>query len=478
MSYVLVISTDSRAMNSSQFTKIVPRSVDPRSDSGKVCWIFAAEGNRPPRLARVGIVAKPYGEVVATDERRIRVEHVRVLRDPLSLTELSGAMETLHFNRLQRAIEDGEQTLTPTAARDVRRALVTLRPQLRQLIEWLEQIGAPDRTITGQAGIHWAQERDAISLALRLGGFPTTPLQQWLPPADLNDPFISGLVLDNEAYHESKPEALGQQGQLREVAAQEREGEESEADHEDSLADMLDQEIEPNLIDADARIFPGWRSVSRTDRRADVQEFTDDQGRMIEIANVNAGPVETRAGVDLLYFHKSTKSLVGVQYKRLTEKQVWVDDRLLSQITKMKAVSQALKAVPTTPGHWRIGQDWMYLKLAQTRSLNPDSAELIKGLYLPISYLELLLGDQGIRGPKNGRSLGYKNVDRYLSNTLFIDLMKEGWIGSPPTSPRNFMALAEEAVSSGRSAVLAVDHSQETPRERQSRSRGRGAGTS
>jgi hypothetical protein len=312
-----------------------------------------------------------------------------------------------------------------------------------------------------------------MELGLRIGGFPTSALREWVPPADTDEPFSVGLVPGQDG---DQTPMLGEFGDEYPVAAVEEADQDSLSDR-DSLASLFNHEMEASLIDADARILPGWRPVRREDMRTDIHEFTDDRGRMIEILNVNASPVEARVGVDLLYFHKRTKSLVGVQYKRLIKEHVTVDERLRDQIERMKAISKDLHVPPSSPEHWRVGHDWMYLKLARTRAMDPDSSDLIKGLYLPLSYLELLLVDDPVLGPRGACRLGYDTIDRYITSTLFIDLIKEGWIGSPPTSPKRLMALAQESLLARRSVVVAMDHSQETPRQRQSRSRSRRSST-
>ncbi|MFI0445120.1 hypothetical protein [Actinomadura sp. 6N118] len=465
MAYVLVLDSDARSAYSLRFTKTVPRSIDPKSGAGRLCWIFLRDGGRAPKLAILGYIAKPHGEAVATDDRRILVEHARRLGEPVSLGELGAVMPTLHFNRLDRAVEEGVQVLPSEATNALHQAVVTLRPGLRQRLEWLSQLGSSGRVVSGAAGLHWAQERDAIDLALRMGGFPTTSLREWTQPADSNAPFSTGLVLGDDDRIADPGDPAEDRSRVPPAATDEP--------SEDSLADLATRELEASLIDADSRVIPGWQPIRRQDMRVDIREFADDRGRRIETLNVNAGPVETRIGVDLLYFHKSTSSLVGVQYKPLLDPHIYVDDRLRSQITRMKASTKALHAEPTSPEQWRVGHDWMYLKLARAQAMDPDAPSLLNGLYLPLSYLELLLNDEKVIGPKGGRRLGYDTVDRYLASTLFIDLVKEGWIGSPPCRPANLMDLARQTLADNRSAIIAMDHSDEPPRARQTRSRSR-----
>lgn len=75
------------------------------------------------------------------------------------------------------------------------------------------------------------------------------------------------------------------------------------------------------MIEHDARpldlttLFDEWGD--RGEYRCDIHVLQDPEGRRLEIANVDATPVEGRLGTDLIYYHEATRSFILVQYKRL-----------------------------------------------------------------------------------------------------------------------------------------------------------------
>jgi len=62
--------------------------------------------------------------------------------------------------------------------------------------------------------------------------------------------------------------------------------------------------------------------------------------------------------------------------------------------------------------------------------LDLTSTDMIKGMYVPLEYWDALLKSSNIIGEKGGRRITYENVERYFNNTLFIQLVQSGWVGS------------------------------------------------
>jgi hypothetical protein len=59
-------------------------------------------------------------------------------------------------------------------------------------------------------------------------------------------------------------------------------------------------------------------------------------------------------------------------------------------------------------------------------------------------------------GDKGGKRIGYNDVDgRYLNNTQFIDLFKNGWIGSSNLSSQTITKIIQEILENKRSLILA-----------------------
>jgi hypothetical protein len=62
--------------------------------------------------------------------------------------------------------------------------------------------------------------------------------------------------------------------------------------------------------------------------------------------------------------------------------------------------------------------------------LDLTSTDMIKGMYVPLEYWDALLKSPNIVGENGGRRITFDNVERYFNNTLFIQLVQSGWVGS------------------------------------------------
>src|SRR5581483_9407666 len=135
-------------------------------------------------------------------------------------------------------------------------------------------------------------------------------------------------------------------------------------------------------------------------------------------------PVEKRLGTDLVYYHEPTHSFMLVQYKRVDpiKQSFTVDQRLRDQLDRLEQVAE-LSAGPTSPDDWRLGADSCFLKLAWWPEHREAIDALADGMYLPLSYVRLLLQDDCTRGRGESRILGRTTVPRYLVNSQFNELV-------------------------------------------------------
>jgi hypothetical protein len=316
---------------------------------------------------------------------------------------------------------------------------------------WLAAIDQPGQFGTSNADHLWQLERDAANVALHIADMSPTPLRAWQRPRDRNLPFFAGLV-------EPPPEVHAGSGGV------------VERDRSPSpLLDLVPDANEQSMIDHDLRTFAGWQNITK--RHFHVQSFYDG-ARQVDITNVNNGQVETRVGVDLIYYHVNTSSLVLIQYKKLIDGHVLVNERLKSQLNRMRRLIE-LNLQPCEPDQWRIGPDFSFLKLAQDRAPDRTAFGMIPGMYLPLSYIDILLKDDMTLGPRGGRRLGYDTVGRYLSNKQFIELTAHGLVGTIGVSPDQVKNIVHELLNDNDSLVIAADHSNESTVERQRRLRSR-----
>jgi hypothetical protein len=130
-----------------------------------------------------------------------------------------------------------------------------------------------------------------------------------------------------------------------------------------------------------------------------------------------------------------------------------------------------LNGKPNEPDQWRIGPDFAFVKLAKQPAPDRAAFNVIPGLYLPLSYVRILLGHDSTLGERGGRRLGYGSVGRYLSNKQFIDLTAHGLVGTVGITIDQLRNIVSGLMAGSSSVVVATDHSDESTAERQKRLR-------
>ena len=404
-------------------------------------------GQRGLRLEWMGVVAKA-GTVGAVDAS-ITVDPLRECHKPVPFDGFEGGEGLLdvlpsavreNFNRA--VIPGGVGGCDQETWKVVEAALRQERPDLIELLDWLLAQAVPPRLDPNDpADCSWLEQQDALRNIVRIADFPPSALAAWRRPAAPDDPYLAGLI---------------------------------------------PQPVEHSLIDDDVRIagqpfgmFAEWQGSDRT--RCDIHVLEDAQGRRLEIANVNATSVEKRLGTDMIYYHEPTHSFVLVQYKRLDPKtrDLLVTRQLKDQLDRLELVAK-MSSRPTSPSDWRMGDDACFLKLANwpTDTTTQPIDGLVPGLYLPLSYIRLLLADdctRGVRKGYNARYLGYRQVERHLMGNQFVELVKHGLAGTVGTSVEQLRAVVEGRLEAGHSVMTAAERSDESVKEREKRHNKRGA---
>ncbi|MUL40946.1 hypothetical protein FZ103_07055 [Streptomonospora sp. PA3] len=394
---------------------------------GQVALVFVRgedQGQAEHVLTHMGIVQRPSGTKVASVGRRVKVEYLRGT-GALGATAEGLALGYAAREDLRSALRYPAHPLQEDSGGAVLGALRQQHPYFARLIEWLSGILNSARLDNARpADRLWRQERDALHVALRISGFPAEAVDAWQRPAE-GEPYLAGLIPDP---------------------------------------------TEQSLIEHDVRasVPDGWARDSAN--RTDITVATDGQ-RRLEVTNINATPVEARLGADLLYYHENTRSFTLVQYKKLNrDKFVRVDDRLLSQVDRLADVAGRSRQA-ATPEEWRLGTDSCFVKLAHWPDGGAAEQRLAPGMYLPVSYLPLLLEDPRLLGEGGGRRLGYDTVPRYLTNSQFIDLVKDGLVGTVGTTAENLRDLVQRRAQQGFGVVVAAERGVETAEQRQERNR-------
>jgi hypothetical protein len=200
----------------------------------------------------------------------------------------------------------------------------------------------------------------------------------------------------------------------------------------------------------------------------DVVEFVDpdDSNRKMTIAYADKEPLERVTGTDLIYFRHENPGYVLVQYKRMKRRTgegdplEWLyrpDSQLTEEIRRMRQIS--LSGSSRGVDQWRLSQEPFYVKLCEDDMERPEGGKLTKGMYFPLGLFEEILDSPKILGPRGGKGIGWHNAQRWLSNTGFVELLRDGWIGSVGDVTVQVTALVQNALEGDRGVILARDDS-------------------
>lgn len=366
-------------------------------EADTVSWLGRAVGGRP----------------ITTVERIVTVSEI-VEIEPIPLERIRQTLPARHMT-----VVDREGILPPKGGQAVVQAIRELAPHLEATLVRLSS-DRRRRLPPGRRGQLLSQERDAVGIALELAGVGRTPLASWTEGA-VNAPFLRGIGLST-------------------VGVPFLQGLDATA-HEDSL------------IDYDAGRFSSW--IDLPEAEVAWRIFTDGRNRVF-VMNANRTAVERTLGVDLVYYNEARRSFVLVQYKKMVRGRTsdgrpwyWPDRHLRSELSRMQRIDQFCEVHPADD--FRLMKTPCWVKLCESGMHIKNSADLISGMYLAREHFaSLLLPEAGRRRTR----LGYENVSHHVTNSLFIDLVKGGWIGSSGTGTDEVARLIRESLAAGRAVVV------------------------
>ncbi|MQS09379.1 hypothetical protein [Streptomyces alkaliphilus] len=318
------------------FTKTVAAASLPRDKTPRITLLItrsSAENDQCP-LLWLGVVRRPSGEKVAAVDSRITVELVRECPVPVLMREFLDEVPHNACNALMRALSGEVTVFGDEESVALLEALARRHDLLRRTLDFLGEATVPDpfdsRRVEDRS---WQEQYDMTRLGLAIANIPLARLAVWRRPSDPNAPYLAGLI----------PEPF-EQG-------------------------ILDHDTRHLDVGVDVFTEAGWPSgnyATGASFRCDIQIFEHLESR-IEVANINATPVETRLGADLIYYHEATQSFVLVQAKRLPSavgsRWMHVDKQLLGQLDRLDQVA-ALSRAPRAPHEWRLGSDPCFVNLA------------------------------------------------------------------------------------------------------------------
>ena len=224
----------------------------------------------------------------------------------------------------------------------------------------------------------------------------------------------------------------------------------------DGLTDV--RVIEDQVITRDISAFDGATETRHT-VLGKVFQLAD---RKLEVFNVNRHKIEESLGVDLLYFSETFNAWTMVQYKLMEQSPQGPSyrpdaafDRELRRMQQFRTSNPDVGHVDHGGVNYRLCGDGFYFKLCTRVQLAVLSGSLLPGMYLPRQFIEAMFADGLLLGPKGGRVVTFENTTRHITNTLFTDLVRDGWIGTSGVSSSRIAEIVREALSVNQSVVIA-----------------------
>ncbi|MBD1917964.1 MULTISPECIES: hypothetical protein [Cyanophyceae] len=366
------------------------------------------------------------GGAAATARRRVLFSNFIFFNPPIKFTTLNEGVLTNFAENVVKPSDGVAKKLEPELWEALIEAIKKLQPSLVASFCELDNLRNILNSSIQDSGLQVvAQEKDSIGLALDIFGLDREEiLFAWSPVSTNNEvaPYLKGL--QNTFI------------------------------------------LEDPMNSRDARFFSNWQEISND--MVGSATFTK-EGQNLTISNFNRHKVEQNTGVDLVYYHHRFDAYIMVQYKRMkveTSKRFnrivyrpLLDESYKKEIEKMKELQKSFCSSDNEKVsnyfQYRLHGNPFYFKLCLPFRLELASTDLIKGMYFPLDYWEVLIGSDKVRGENGAVRIVYQESDRHINNTLFIELVQHGWIGSRLNDTAMITEIIKQSLERKRSVTLA-----------------------
>jgi len=362
------------------------------------------------------------GHSAGTGLVRLNLDLLEPLARPIPFEEMLEHAPARIHGHMRRILVSGGK-LPPKTLGAVVDTLLELLPDLEPRIaqfsgrrsEIVSRMSETER-------VNFAIQKETLATALQISGIRSEQLTSWSPPAGQLLSFLDGLP----------------QTQVREDAA----------------------------VISDFASIPGFEAIKNLPFAARVFQNDSNPSIRLTVLMANRLPLEQQTGADLIYFNETYQSFVLVQYKCMDPGAKgpefrWAEgDQLEVEIERMENLLIQIRASQEDPSpiSYRLHSNPFFLKLCRRIVFNPDDKGLFPGLYLPLDLWQSLAKDPVTMGPRGGRIISYENVGRKLTNTEFLQLVSNAWVGTTVPQSTFLKQVIDEVISSGRTVTLAVKH--------------------
>lgn len=391
--------------------------------SGHYSDVVYSRENYPPKgLAFISVDEESLTHVaaykksgrVATKLDRISIYKPITIDPSISLSEIENSLSNNIKHHFRKQTGNGISTISPRVSESIISYIQRTQPVLAQQITQLQrEISGTPTNYHGHSAEIVAHEKDAVSFSLRVAGFSEGNLPSWNQEGE-KAPFLTG------------------------------------------YGDVVIRE-DP-MVAHDAQVFGDWTKIRQYVIGAAQFERS---GHKLTIMNVNRHKIEETLGVDLLVYHHAFRSYALIQYKRMvkdgetlvyrpTDRSYTDEINRMEEFQRLNTITSNLQLVD-----YRLCPEFFYFKLCPAIIKEPLSTQMIPGMYLPLQYWNLLMVSDSTIGAKGGRKISYENNTRYINNTLFVELMQNGWIGSQVSNTDAITEQIRISLDAGNSVLTA-----------------------
>ena len=350
--------------------------------------------------------------------RKMKVDRIFLIESPIAFSSIFGLSSKRVRKNIENSLRHGG-ILAPESFKEILRCIADINPALKQVISSFLSKHYSFKEWSPKVLQSLSNQKEAVNTALHLTELDRSPLQTWDESKNgYLKSFLDGL---NQAY-------------LR----------------------------EDQMINSDLMALPGFDLI-RTYSYSRAQFKSGDSDVILDVIVANRTLMEEQTGADLIYYNERYKSFVLVQYKAM-EKETGIGPvfrlpnvQLQKEIESMEALSRQLgENMVTHHSHYRLTYNPFFIKLCPRIVFDPNDIKLTPGMYFNIDHWRILEQDEALEGSRGGRLVTFHNVGRHITNTDFVALIKNSWIGTTPVQSAILEKLISEILESGKSLVYAI----------------------